>query len=155
MRLLTWLDLSNCLQITTFVGFVSYDMLESADAAIQMMHGFQIGSKRLKVQHKKVFEEDVVETIDYSNMGLYYDTGGSMEGGLYDMSYTAGNYTHAPVGPRGTSSRMMQHGMLAQPTMDYSLNTASSMMDYFMHTVPTMEQHNTYDERYDEGETYY
>lgn len=138
---------------------MSYDTLESADAAIGMMHGFQIGSKRLKVQHKKVFEEETVETIDYSNMGLYYDSG-SAGAGLYDMSYNTNNYhLHAPVGSRGASSRMTHHGMLAhtQPTMDYSLN-APPMTDYFMHNtvIPTMEQHDTYDERYQqEGETYY
>lgn len=35
-------------------GFVSYDTAEAADAAIASMNGFQIGSKRLKVQHKRV-----------------------------------------------------------------------------------------------------
>jgi CUG-BP- and ETR3-like factor len=35
-------------------GFVSYDNATSAEAAISHMNGFQIGSKRLKVQHKKV-----------------------------------------------------------------------------------------------------
>ncbi|XP_011500059.1 PREDICTED: CUGBP Elav-like family member 1 isoform X2 [Ceratosolen solmsi marchali] len=34
-------------------GFVSYDKSSSAQKAIQMMHGFQIGTKRLKVQLKK------------------------------------------------------------------------------------------------------
>ncbi len=34
-------------------GFVSYDSPHSADAAISAMNGFQIGSKRLKVQHKR------------------------------------------------------------------------------------------------------
>lgn len=34
-------------------GFVSYDNHESAQAAIKAMHGFQIGTKRLKVQLKK------------------------------------------------------------------------------------------------------
>lgn len=36
-----------------FVGFVSYDNAPSADAAIKGMNGFQVGRKRLKVQHKK------------------------------------------------------------------------------------------------------
>lgn len=36
------------------VGFVSYDSFESANTAIESMNGFQIGSKRLKVQHKRV-----------------------------------------------------------------------------------------------------
>lgn len=35
------------------LGFVSYDSVTSADAAISSMNGFQIGSKRLKVQHKR------------------------------------------------------------------------------------------------------
>lgn len=35
-------------------GFVSYDSADAADAAIASMNGFQIGSKRLKVQHKRI-----------------------------------------------------------------------------------------------------
>lgn len=34
-------------------GFVSYDNSQSAQAAIQAMHGFHIGAKRLKVQLKR------------------------------------------------------------------------------------------------------
>lgn len=34
-------------------GFVSYDNAASAEAAIKGMNGFQVGRKRLKVQHKK------------------------------------------------------------------------------------------------------
>lgn len=36
-----------------FLGFVSYDNSAAADAAITGMNGFQVGKKRLKVQHKK------------------------------------------------------------------------------------------------------
>lgn len=35
-------------------GFVSYDSFDSANFAIEAMNGFQIGSKRLKVQHKRI-----------------------------------------------------------------------------------------------------
>uniref|UniRef100_A0A7S4QD22 RRM domain-containing protein n=1 Tax=Ditylum brightwellii TaxID=49249 RepID=A0A7S4QD22_9STRA len=35
-------------------GFVSYDSVISAEHAIEQMNGFQIGTKRLKVQHKRV-----------------------------------------------------------------------------------------------------
>lgn len=35
-------------------GFVSYDSILSAEQAIEQMNGFQIGSKRLKVQHKRI-----------------------------------------------------------------------------------------------------
>ncbi len=40
------------------LGFVSYDSVQAADAAIASMNGFQIGSKRLKVQHKRVHHRD-------------------------------------------------------------------------------------------------
>ena len=36
-----------------FIGFVSYENSGSAQGAIQAMHGFQIGTKRLKVQLKR------------------------------------------------------------------------------------------------------
>ena len=39
-------------------GFVSYNHPAEADVAITKMNGFQIGSKRLKVQHKKVDHGD-------------------------------------------------------------------------------------------------
>ena len=44
------------LNISSFfeTGFVSYDSMENANSAIESMNGFQIGSKRLKVQHKRV-----------------------------------------------------------------------------------------------------
>jgi CUG-BP- and ETR3-like factor len=35
-------------------GFVSYDSVIAAENAIEQMNGFQIGNKRLKVQHKRV-----------------------------------------------------------------------------------------------------
>ncbi|EED95475.1 ribonuceoprotein, partial [Thalassiosira pseudonana CCMP1335] len=34
-------------------GFVSYDSVMAAELAIEQMNGFQIGNKRLKVQHKR------------------------------------------------------------------------------------------------------
>ena len=49
-------DLSNdsvCL-ILIRAGFVSYDSVTAAASAIEQMNGFQIGNKRLKVQHKRV-----------------------------------------------------------------------------------------------------
>lgn len=38
-------------------GFVSYEQVSFATSAIASMNGFQIGNKRLKVQHKKINEE--------------------------------------------------------------------------------------------------
>merc|ERR1712194_292918 len=40
-------------------GFVSYDSVISAEQAIEQMNGFQIGSKRLKVQHKRIVSRPV------------------------------------------------------------------------------------------------
>ncbi|RHY05704.1 hypothetical protein DYB25_010934 [Aphanomyces astaci] len=58
--------------------FVSYDSAQAADAAIASMNGFQIGSKRLKVQHKRVHHrglgDDYLDHMD--------SAGGSDELGL-------------------------------------------------------------------------
>lgn len=53
-------------------GFVSYDAADAADAAIASMNGFQIGSKRLKVQHKRIHQRS-----DY--MGNGHDDGLGLE----------------------------------------------------------------------------
>jgi CUG-BP- and ETR3-like factor len=37
----------------SFAGFVSYDSPEAAQSAISMMNGYQLGGKKLKVQHKR------------------------------------------------------------------------------------------------------
>mmetsp|Transcript_9697 Transcript_9697/g.36394 ORF Transcript_9697/g.36394 Transcript_9697/m.36394 type:complete len:455 (-) Transcript_9697:183-1547(-) len=42
-------------------GFVSYDSAEAAERAISRMNGFQIGSKRLKVQHKRTGRQPAAE----------------------------------------------------------------------------------------------
>uniref|UniRef100_A0A1A9WZM9 RRM domain-containing protein n=1 Tax=Glossina brevipalpis TaxID=37001 RepID=A0A1A9WZM9_9MUSC len=59
----TFLPFGNILSAKVFIdkqtnlskcfGFVSYDNPHSASTAIQAMHGFQIGTKRLKVQLKR------------------------------------------------------------------------------------------------------
>ncbi|KAG3082002.1 hypothetical protein PI124_g19189 [Phytophthora idaei] len=49
-------------------GFVSYDSAEAADAAITSMNGFQIGTKRLKVQHKRIHQRS-----DYLGSSLGHD----------------------------------------------------------------------------------
>ncbi|XP_031627649.1 CUGBP Elav-like family member 1 isoform X2 [Contarinia nasturtii] len=60
---ITFLPFGNVISAKVFIdkqtnlskcfGFVSYDNATSAQSAIQAMHGFQIGSKRLKVQLKR------------------------------------------------------------------------------------------------------
>lgn len=51
-------------------GFVSYDSVISAEHAIEQMNGFQIGSKRLKVQHKRVHHRPPMMPI-YPSGALY------------------------------------------------------------------------------------
>lgn len=46
------------LVVCKFIGFVSYDSVMSAETAIEQMNGFQIGNKRLKVQHKRVHSQN-------------------------------------------------------------------------------------------------
>lgn len=70
-----------CSLILHSPGFVSYDVLDSANSAIESMNGFQIGSKRLKVQHKRVM------------------SGGGMDGEEGPWSQTP---PAAAVGPSGS-----------------------------------------------------
>ena len=58
-------------------GFVSFDNCTSAEAAITQMNGFQIGQKRLKVQHKRTH----VSAQAQGNEEGYYDYGGGTAGG--------------------------------------------------------------------------
>ncbi len=60
-------------------GFVSYDTYESAVEAINGMNGFQIGPKRLKVQHK----------IVRGGSGS-----GQWDGGVQQMAYYEGFSSH-------------------------------------------------------------
>lgn len=80
---------------------MSYDSVTSADAAISSMNGFQIGSKRLKVQHKRTgYDEDPSQ---YGS-GLSQHSGGG-GGGMGMM----------PRGGGGGGDRMQgQGGMQGQ-----------------------------------------
>lgn len=75
-------------------GFVSYDSADSADAAIASMNGFQIGSKRLKVQHKRIHQRGEYLGGSSSDLGLDFhqgldhrdDVGGDAQGNGVDAS---------------------------------------------------------------------
>ena len=108
------------------VGFVSYDILESANSAIESMNGFQIGSKRLKVQHKKIVGTDDQESYPYGggsndhNRMQYpparrpMDHGGmnNLIGGINNMNMYGGG---APAGVGGMGGmggmEMLGNGM--------------------------------------------
>lgn len=53
-------------------GFVSYDSVISAEQAIELMNGFQIGNKRLKVQHKRIhhYPKQTQVVVPMSGIGL-------------------------------------------------------------------------------------
>mmetsp|Transcript_202 Transcript_202/g.281 ORF Transcript_202/g.281 Transcript_202/m.281 type:complete len:599 (+) Transcript_202:388-2184(+) len=53
-------------------GFVSYDSIIAAEHAIEQMNGFQIGNKRLKVQHKRVNHRPPVPAMQSAVHHAYY-----------------------------------------------------------------------------------
>ena len=89
-------------------GFVSYDAVSSADSAIGAMNGFQIGSKRLKVQHKRTglgSDEDAAMSGSMSYLPAQgssqgSDNGMSAVGAPFSRTNTAGGSGHysQPVG---------------------------------------------------------
>ena len=91
------------------LGFVSYDSVTSADAAIGSMNGFQIGSKRLKVQHKRTGYDE--EPTPQYGMGLNQHGGGGM--GMGRMGRMQGG---GLVGPNRALGYMQQGGRDAYMT---------------------------------------
>ena len=89
-----------------FLGFVSYDSVTSADAAIGSMNGFQIGSKRLKVQHKRTGYDE--EPAPQYGMGLNQHGGGG--GGGMGMGRMGRMQGGGPVGPNRSLGYMQQGG---------------------------------------------
>ena len=70
-------------------GFVSFDTIESAEAAIDAMNGFQIGQKRLKVQHKRTTNPPKDRDRDHHHHHYHHGYGSSVQGG-YDAHYGGG-----------------------------------------------------------------
>ncbi|RLN70407.1 hypothetical protein BBJ28_00005006 [Nothophytophthora sp. Chile5] len=69
-------------------GFVSYDNAPSADAAIKGMNGFQVGRKRLKVQHKK----------EKSQSPMFGEMPGHLDNNNADMAPPGGGAASLPSG---------------------------------------------------------
>ena len=88
----------------SYTGFVSYDTVASADAAISSMNGFQIGSKRLKVQHKRTgYDED---SSNNYGMGNDHHNGGGSNGGM--MNRGGSDRMHG--GGNGSQGHIQNHG---------------------------------------------
>lgn len=69
-------------------GFVSYDNAPSAEAAIKGMNGFQVGRKRLKVQHKK----------EKSQGPMFGEMSGHMDSNANDMAAQGASAASLPSG---------------------------------------------------------
>jgi hypothetical protein len=65
---------------------VSYDNAPSAEAAIKGMNGFQVGRKRLKVQHKK----------EKSQGPMFGEMSGHMDSNPNDMAAQGGGAASLP-----------------------------------------------------------
>jgi hypothetical protein len=83
-------------------GFVSYDSVISAESAIEQMNGFQIGNKRLKVQHKRVHG---------------YNSGPPPIAALHDTSGAIAGVSH-PNATQVTTSGHHDDGLVPQPHSD-------------------------------------
>lgn len=100
-------------------GFVSYDRQDSANNAIASMNGFQIGSKRLKVEHKRV--SSALWPMNAGSSGNSHNGGGRShlgsfggESGQDDMS---GRYhlSQSQLPPSSNRSHMPLPQHLHQP----------------------------------------
>jgi hypothetical protein len=123
-----------CNRAFLYAGFVSYDTLENANAAIEAMNGFQIGSKRLKVQHKRV-------------MGGPHTGGPMSHGGPYGGGgYGGGPNHHMQMGHHG-GSPYPSHQSQPQPS-PYSYRPSpmsiSSPQSVMMSSPPMMQQPQGY-----------
>lgn len=93
---------------------MSYDSVESADASIASMNGFQIGSKRLKVQHKKTGDDLQTSPINQELEGYLPQQLSSLPTSVLSPS-NIGQYMPAQVMPssRYIPLRPMIHSHLS------------------------------------------
>jgi len=103
-------------------GFVSYDTLENANSAIESMNGFQIGSKRLKVQHKRVMGSNPPPGQQHGGYGAphmhqhqhhQHMGGGHGQHSLYQQPQQS-YYRPSPAMGGGSTGGMMGAPMLSQ-----------------------------------------
>ena len=71
-------------------GFVSFDNRPAAEFAIKSMNGFQIGHKRLKVQHKN-------EKLDFRSGGGRMNWGSGPAPGAREEEWSRGQPYMAPL----------------------------------------------------------
>lgn len=109
-------------------GFVSYDSIIAAEQAIELMNGFQIGNKRLKVQHKRVHRHQ--SEVPMPNVAPTFQT-----------------YYHHPV--PGPGQMVHNNGHNPNPQMLYhdvpvpSIEIESKQQDDNASTIRTLSSVNT------------
>ena len=123
------MDYMAFLHIFSFSGFVSYDSLPSADAAISSMNGFQIGSKRLKVQHKRTgYDEDSSGPSSYGMNSNHQNGGGNM--GMMNRNNSDRMQGGGPQGQgQGQGQRRPQVYMQQQNQRDNYMSNDQSAVD--------------------------
>ena len=72
-------------------GFVSYDSPDAAESAIEQMNGYQIGPKRLKVQHKRVRQQQMPQQQHHLHFHGTPHASGNMDAGG-GVGGVGGNY---------------------------------------------------------------
>lgn len=103
-------------------GFVSFDSIESANAAIAAMNGFQIGSKRLKVQHKRTVVDhsqslvfDTSRQMLPSHLHMQQQNHGQQQMMAHSMSYSPSAYiTDRSRGQHGQQQQQLSMGLQQQ-----------------------------------------
>ena len=96
-----------------YTGFVSFDKPRSAEAAIQAMNGFNIGGKRLQVEHK---------TRSSSSNNAYM---GNMVGG--GMNNNMGNMVGGGMGGGGIGGGGSNIGYNMNSNMNPNSNNNNNM----------------------------
>ena len=79
-------------------GFVSYDSPGAAESAIEQMNGYQMGPKRLKVQHKRVRQQQMPQQQHHLHYHGPPHASGNMDAGG-DGSGVGGNYYYPQYNP--------------------------------------------------------
>jgi RNA recognition motif-containing protein len=100
-------------------GFVSYDSVISAELAIEQMNGFQIGSKRLKVQHKRVNHRPPMATP-------YYPAGPMQRMPIYDVPHAIEISSEGEDTETGGYTNSTQSSHLHVNQMNHDMNLLSN-----------------------------
>jgi CUG-BP- and ETR3-like factor len=109
-------------------GFVSYDSVISAEQAIELMNGFQIGNKRLKVQHKRIHHHP-----RHAQMGVPMSSAGTVLGpgvGVGGLPNQMHHHHHSPYMYPYSISALGQQHVSAEELSNMSVQHLTSQQGY-------------------------